>query len=472
MRGQRTHARAIVLAVLATITGVVLALDVTGVVPGPVNGALTQEVVAEAPTAPQPWVAARPVPVVAPLASVSAPIPSASGTTSALRPLLAQPALGDSLGVSVLDVDSGAVLVNKGASGSATPASTTKLLTAATALTVLGPQTRFSTRVAQVPGASAIFLVGGGDPSLARATSAGLKGPTMTQLATQTAAALKKQGRSSVRVVFDDSLFVGPRTAPQWPEAYVATGVVSPVSALSVDAGRVSADSEVRSLEPAQTAADVFASSLRRQGVTVSQNVRRGKATTEAVTLTQVESPTVSALVAQMLTTSDNDIAEALGHLAGGQGAGQASFAGGARATVATMGDLGVATQGVRLFDASGLARENLIPPKTLTGLLAASASPNRPELRGVLTGMPVAGLSGTLDERFVGPLTGSAAGEVRAKTGSLSGVSSLAGVVVDRDGRQLAFAVMADEVPIGGSGAAEAAIDRVVARLTACGCA
>jgi D-alanyl-D-alanine carboxypeptidase/D-alanyl-D-alanine-endopeptidase (penicillin-binding protein 4) len=92
--------------------------------------------------------------------------------------------------------------------------------------------------------------------------------------------------------------------------------------------------------------------------------------------------------------------------------------------------------------------------------------------LRGVLTGMPVGGLGGTLEDRFDGPLTGSAAGDVRAKTGSLTGVSTLAGMVVDREGRQLAFAVMTDRVPAGAGRAAESAIDRIAARLAACGCA
>jgi D-alanyl-D-alanine carboxypeptidase/D-alanyl-D-alanine-endopeptidase (penicillin-binding protein 4) len=59
----------------------------------------------------------------------------------------------------------------------------------------------------------------------------------------------------------------------------------------------------------------------------------------------------------------------------------------------------------------------------------------------------------------------------VRAKTGTLSGISALAGVLIDADGRRLAFAVLADGVPPGGTDAAERALDRLGAALVRCGC-
>jgi D-alanyl-D-alanine carboxypeptidase/D-alanyl-D-alanine-endopeptidase (penicillin-binding protein 4) len=61
----------------------------------------------------------------------------------------------------------------------------------------------------------------------------------------------------------------------------------------------------------------------------------------------------------------------------------------------------------------------------------------------------------------------------VRAKTGTLTAVSSLAGIVHDADGRLITFALVADQVPPGveATRAAEAALDRVAAVLAACGC-
>jgi D-alanyl-D-alanine carboxypeptidase/D-alanyl-D-alanine-endopeptidase (penicillin-binding protein 4) len=147
-----------------------------------------------------------------------------------------------------------------------------------------------------------------------------------------------------------------------------------------------------------------------------------------------------------------------------------ASFDGSAAAVSAELTKLGIPMAGVVLNDGSGLSKANLIPPITLAKLLALSASPDHPELRPVLTGLPIAGFTGTLVNRF-GARSGAndAAGIVRAKTGSLSGINTLAGTVVDADGRVLVFALMTRT----GAGAdeARAAMDRIVARIAACGC-
>ncbi|MDP9239867.1 MAG: D-alanyl-D-alanine carboxypeptidase, partial [Actinomycetota bacterium] len=106
-----------------------------------------------------------------------------------------------------------------------------------------------------------------------------------------------------------------------------------------------------------------------------------------------------------------------------------------------------------------------------LTKLLSAAARDDTPRLRAALTGLPVAGFTGTLDDRYRVGATRIAAGEVRAKTGSLTGVSTLAGVVRDTDGRLLAFALLADRVPAGGTRGAEAALDALATALSRCGC-
>ena len=95
----------------------------------------------------------------------------------------------------------------------------------------------------------------------------------------------------------------------------------------------------------------------------------------------------------------------------------------------------------------------------------APSADPAHPELRPILTGLPVAGFTGTLTTRY----ESGAAGLVRAKTGTLTGVNALAGTVVDEDGHLLAFAFLATGTP--NTPEARSALDEAATALAACGC-
>src|SRR5690606_16436624 len=145
-----------------------------------------------------------------------------------------------------------------------------------------------------------------------------------------------------------------------------------------------------------------------------------------------------------------------------------ASFEGATAAVLAAVGRLGVDTSTVRLADCSGLGDGSSVQPIVLVNLLLKIVSPDNPHLRDLAVSLPVAGLSGTLHERFtVSP----ARGLVRAKTGSLPGVTSLAGTTVTKDGRLLVFVVMADKVPDGASWNARATVDAFTTRLTSCGC-
>jgi D-alanyl-D-alanine carboxypeptidase/D-alanyl-D-alanine-endopeptidase (penicillin-binding protein 4) len=125
---------------------------------------------------------------------------------------------------------------------------------------------------------------------------------------------------------------------------------------------------------------------------------------------------------------------------------------------------------GVRLHDGSGLSRENLLTPGILLGTLEAAASDDHPELRQVVTGLPVAGFTGSLQWRFdKGPAD--ARGRVRAKTGTLTGVNGLAGLATGVDGSLMAFVVVADRVPPENALRSQHQLDSVAAALGACAC-
>jgi len=204
-------------------------------------------------------------------------------------------------------------------------------------------------------------------------------------------------------------------------------------------------------------------------------SVVRGTAPEGARELAAVEGPPVSALVERMLLTSDNDLAESLARQVALEEDRPASFEGVATAlrtaSARVLEPLGVRAEAVRLVDGSGLSRDDTIAPGALTRLLAGVTTGDPGELSPVLTGLPVGGFSGTLSDRYrAGPQV-VGAGVVRAKTGTLRGVSALAGVVRTTEGRLLAFALEADAVPQGGTLAAEAALDRLAASFAGCGC-
>ena len=126
------------------------------------------------------------------------------------------------------------------------------------------------------------------------------------------------------------------------------------------------------------------------------------------------------------------------------------------------------------MVDGSGLSTEDRVPAKLLGALLAAASAPSSGPtdlqvLRPIVAGLPVAGGDGTLDDRFTpGSPAAAGRGVVRAKTGTLTGVSSLAGITTDTDGRLLVFALMSNGV---NPALIRPRLDAFAAQLSRCGC-
>ncbi|MET8169973.1 D-alanyl-D-alanine carboxypeptidase/D-alanyl-D-alanine-endopeptidase [Streptomyces sp. NPDC005329] len=388
-------------------------------------------------------------------------LPTGTGLTGVLGPLLGDPALGARRTAVVVDVATGKRLYGFGADEALTPASTTKIATALAALSAMGGEHRLTTRAALEPDTREVVLVGGGDPTLtARADAEGWA--DLRALAGSTAAALKKRGLTQVTLSYDTTLFAGSQVHPIGVNPNLA-----PVTALSVDEGRTDDSTSgptARVGDPAADATRKFAEFLKAAGIKTSAP-GLSKATTRAQTLATVSSPPLSVLVERMLTNSDNDIAEALARQTAVATGVRADFAGAGKAVRAQLKKLGLPLAGVRIKDGSGLDREDRLTANLLTALLVKAGDAGRPDLRPVLTGLPVAGFTGTLTSRY----TEGAAGVVRAKTGTLTGVNTLAGTVVDQDGRLLAFALLAADTT--DPAAAQAALDRAATALAGCGC-
>ncbi|GHE39124.1 D-alanyl-D-alanine carboxypeptidase [Streptosporangium violaceochromogenes] len=436
---------------------------------------LTGDVLVE--KAPGPVASAKPpsVPVVTAgpvlVAGGSGPLPAKGTLAGRLTGALGDPALGGRVGAAVVDAETGATLFGSGAGTGITPASTTKVATSVAVLASVGPDARLVTRVVRGATSDSIVLVGGGDPTLTAATASQTPGTrvypqpaSLATLAMRTAKALRAEGVTKVTVSYDDSLYTGPRTASTWKPGYVPEGSVAPVTALMADEGRAAPGSRRRVSDPSRAAHAAFVSLLSKYGVAVSKGGGRSRAPGGTDEVARVESAPVYALVERALTLSDNDLSEALARQVALKEGQPASFDGAATAVRQVLARLKVA-DGVQVFDGSGLSPRNRIAPVSLARLVAAAASPANPHLHPVISGMPVAGFTGTLGHRF--GESDAAYGLIRAKTGTLDGVSALAGMTTTRSGRLVTFAFMADDVPPGW-GKAEAVLDRLAAGVAA----
>jgi serine-type D-Ala-D-Ala carboxypeptidase/endopeptidase (penicillin-binding protein 4) len=430
--------------------------------------------------APIPGYTAPPGPTPGPVARAAAsPRPSASAVRRALARALHDPHLAALRAVvaplrgrPVLDVGH----------GTSTPASTLKLLTATAALEALGPTRTFATRVV-APGHRQgkpeqrrrgaglhLVLVGGGDPFLAGRKpdqGVGRRDASLQTLAAVTAKRLHQRHVSTVRLSYDTSLFSGPRVDPHWPKHYIPDDVVSPVTALWADEGGDPSGSG-RVADPAASAAGQFAAYLAKQAIRVAPAIREVRAAAGAREVARVTSPPVADIVERVLRNSDNEGAEVLAHQVGLAVEGEGSYAAGVRGTTRTLLGLGISMRGATVQDGSGLSRHDRLDVTTLVQVLQTASSPDHPELRSVITGLPVAAYDGSLGYRFD---HSPARGLVRAKTGTLTGTSALAGLTTDARGRVLVFAFVSNHVRYAETLDTRAALERLASALATCRC-
>jgi serine-type D-Ala-D-Ala carboxypeptidase/endopeptidase (penicillin-binding protein 4) len=461
-QGRRALRRAVTALVALALTGST-ATAVTLTVP-----ALARD---SRPAVP-PVMITAPVPVLGPLAA-AAPSATGAGVGPALQPLASARGLGTFTGV-VTDPATGSVLWDRTGGTPLVPGSTGKLLTTAAALLTLNPTDRLVTRVVTGPEPGTVILVGGGDPTLT-ALPVGREGvyPDPSRL-TALADAVRTAATTPVRkVLVDTGRYQGPTLHPSWDQADVEGGFVAPVEPLMLDGGRADPTKQdgPRLADPALAAGRALAGLLGANPDAVAE----GSAAPGATALASVTSAPISELVEHTIRTSDNMLAEVLAREVAVARKGEPSFEGAATQTLAALSQAGFDTAGARMVDGSGLSTDDRVPAKLLASLLATAASPvaSRSDrqflLRPMVTGLPVAGGDGTLDDRFApGSPAAAGRGVVRAKTGTLTAVSSLAGITTDADGRLLVFALMSNGVT---PATVRPRLDAIAARLSRCGC-
>jgi serine-type D-Ala-D-Ala carboxypeptidase/endopeptidase (penicillin-binding protein 4) len=476
--------RRVLVAVLALVVAVLAygTLDVFDVVPGILTRATPT------PPAPAPTATAGATPTVSiptveagaqPLdpASASAPIPDPTTLSHTMQAALHDPALGPLPGVVVRDAFTGQPLLQQDPDRPRVAASTGKLLTALAIGTTLDPRATLPTTVVQGSSPGEVVLVAGGDTMLAKGKGrpAAVEGRAgLGDLASQVAAGLQAAGRTSVTLRLDTTYAKGPRWAPGWSQADVYAGFTGGVSMLGL-AGERAQPGKPAPRDPEARVAAAFAADLTALGVTVTVAPERTWVTPApkgAAVLGKVESAPVADVLALALADSDNALTEGLARQAAVSKGRPATFAAAVDFVKQAVAAQGVDLTGVTLKDTSGLTPGQSIPPRVLSDVLQQGADGSVPAMQDTVAELPVAGLTGTLEDRFNGKLTHSVAGIARAKTGTLTGSSGIAGTVIDADGRVLSYVAVADRIPGGvGTLAARAALDRFVATLATCGC-
>lgn len=333
-------------------------------------------------------------------------------------------------------------------------ASTQKLLTATGLLLAAGPDARLETRaVAAAPPrkgvvAGDLFVVGGGDAALgtpAWRTDAPDPRDRVVHDVDGLVDAIVAAGVTRIQgsVVGDGSRYDGERYNPAWPRRFIDQDAVGPIGGLMVNDGFAafspaqSASATVPAGDPAADAARVVTDRLRAKGVAVVGPPHAGRAPHRASEVASLASPPVSQIVAEMLTNSDNETAEAALKEIGVSASGQGSTAAGKAALIRLLTDAGIALDGVQLVDGSGLSNRGRLTCQSLTELLTRPGT--GPVLR---SGLAVAGKTGTLADRWRGTPV---AGRLRAKTGSLRNVTALAGEVDPVAGGAITFAYVAN---------------------------
>lgn len=448
--------------------------------------------------------------------SLALPQPLLAGKkrTKGISGALNHPALNrGKTSIVVADIASGKEILSRNPDMALIPASCAKIITAAAALSILGPDHRFETNFYSdsPPKNGAIgtlFIAGTGDPTL------------VNENLETIAAELNKMGVRHITsgIVIDNSYFDSydyPRKNTGQGRAYTAktsalavnfnsveveigpgkkngsTGfaTVNPPSdyfhmvnklvtarkfradirlvpekngELLIVTGRIPLHSGTQKFyrsisDPLQHAGATIRYFLEEKGIKVSGTVRAGKIPATATQLLRYESKPLSEIVSKMNKRSNNFIAEQLlKHLGAVRFGVPGSSAKGAKAAGEYMASIGIPAGSVILENGSGLSENSSISAGNLVKILIA-ARKNKKFGDTFFDSLSVLGVDGTTKRwRFADDLEGLS----RVKTGTIDGVSSLAGYTPTADGKLAAFAIIVNDMRRGVAGAHQAQID------------
>jgi D-alanyl-D-alanine carboxypeptidase/D-alanyl-D-alanine-endopeptidase (penicillin-binding protein 4) len=396
---------------------------------------------------------------------------------------LGNPLFSTGYGISIRDIYDGSILFESNAQNSMLPASLTKLYSAASTAITLDPDARFMTKVKYLD--NNVYLVGGADPQLG--TESNPTQADLADLAKETAQKLKEFNVFEVNVFVDDSI-LGPLQRPtDWEENYFRSSEIHLISALNLDDPKAPGQAPV---DPSITTGQTFALYLIKNNIKVNGLVFRKTVPEGAFDLSTQYSKSVSQIIEDTLIISNNQDAEIIARVASLVAENDPSTSAAMELVLKDVEMLGISSVDNVVTDASGLSRSNKISPSDFSELIYKSiknpevVKANRgesskfmvkpaiaitPDPWSVFTGLPTGYGLGTMKKRF--DEEGSAGrGVVRAKTGSLNRVITLAGTITTKDQVFLSFAVLVNRVEQPQN--VREAIDNLLNKLAECNCA
>lgn len=411
----------------------------------------------------------------------SRPTPAVPASAQRLPTCSVDELAGDSrlgtLNAVVVDPWSGGILFDRGGAELVAPASVLKVVTAAAAISVMGPDRTFATEVHRGEDDSVLYLVAGGDPTLRvsddAAESVYRDSASLETLARQTIETLTAlndgEAPAISELVVDATLWdLDDSWDDSWATSARSNGYLSRVHPLQVDGDRADAAVAMspRGNNPALRAANAFVAELKAAGNTSRQvSVTFAERDGDSELVASVESAPLSVWIEYMLKESDNTLAEVLARHISLELGFDGSATSIAEAMPIGLSAYGVSAEGMTIRDGSGLSSQNQVTPAFISSLLVAIFQSQGP-LGEIREALPLAGVDGSLDDRFVGA-NSVAAGQASAKTGSISGTRSLAGVIEAEDDTQLTFAFFATGDV---DDSARAALESLVAGVYSCG--
>lgn len=333
------------------------------------------------------------------------------------------------------------------------PASSNKIFTTAASLKKLGSGYRITTPVygnSASPELATLRVIGQGDPSLST--------KQLNSLAQQ----LRQRGvRQTNLLIGDDTIFQGEPFNPFWDEEDRGQGYAAPINSLMLNENNIYTGAVPNA---GNYFVGAFRNVLTKAGIKVvaSTLVKRTPAPAGEVALASVVSPPLSSLIFETNQESNNVYAETLLKTLGRlqDPSSLNTNTSGVAAVKSILTDMGVNPNRYSMVDGSGLAGRNRASSEAFVQTLQAIAL--LPEAQIYRRSLPVAGVSGTLSNRFRNT---SAQGIVAAKTGTISGVVSLSGYVTPRSYSPLVFSVIVNSGY--SASTVRSAVDEAVIALT-----